>query len=611
MAYADFVHPDAPIIRSQASGSYFLVNGEALGLTNTRLDYGKIGPACIVKVAEGDYRLWCEMVANQPNFGGTTSYVGQIGAFDGDTTTAYATSSDGTTWTFRDTAATGTPDTVLNPASSPGTTSTDWMRGESSPGTVLYDPDAALWKCWGHGGNNTGPRQLFYATSSDGLSWTFGNSGAAILSAGSGGSWDDLLVADARVVRISSTSYIMLYRGMSVAVNLPLIGRATSSDGVSWSKYGSAAVLGSGSGWDAFGIYPGGLIYDIGTGHMHLWYGGDNAGNNGGQGLGYAWSPDLGITWTRSPNNPVLLLSAAGLDSTQVGDTIDAYRDGNTYRISWGADEPTPNGLSGEFRGRLEGTTPAAPLTPNLVAVGAGAWTATSAAAFSPGLPTGWAINDVLVLVLHASNNDTFVVPASWTKLSPSGVAENNTAAQHVEIWWKLAATGEAAPSITLTTNTVTIVRGGMMCAVRGCPVDRSPFNLTSRVNNAANATVNTTNISPTTTPTLGIFAYAYEDDPTAASTATGPTDQEAWAPFVLTTSSLGNDASIGICNRKWDQTGSYGTPSTTVSGGTFANSPNVAFLLALDPFDVGPFPGSYQPLVASQSTPLVPILVQ
>jgi hypothetical protein len=611
MAYADVVHPDAPIIRSQASGSYWLANGEALGLANTQLDYGKIGPVCVVKVNQGDYRLWCEMVALEPNDGGTTSYTGQTGLFDGDTTTAYATSTDGTTWTFRDTAATGTPDTIINPNSSPGSTATDWMRGETSPGTVLWDAAAGVWTCWGHGGNNTGPRQLFYATSTDGITgWAFGNSGAPILSAGASGAWDDRLVADVRVIKISPTSYVMLYRGHGVTLGLPQIGRATSSDGISWTKTGTAPVLASGIGWEAFGIYPGGLIYDPNSGHMHLWYGGDNAGDNGGQALGYAWSDDLGVTWTRSPNNPVLSLSAAGLDSALVGDTVCAYRDGNTYRISWGAEKPTPNGLSGYFRGRLEGTTPAAPVSPDLVGVGTAAWTATSGASFSPGLPTGWAVNDVLCMILHVSSNGTFVVPAGWTKELPSAAAENNTTGQHVEIWWKWAVTGESAPSISLASNAVTIVRGGVIFAVRGCPVDRSPFNLTSRQNNAANTTVNTTNISPATTPTLGIFAYAYEDDPSAATTPTGPTDQVGWTAPTVQTTALGNDASIGIAYRKWDQTGSYLTPSMTVSGGTFAASPNVAFLLAFDPVDVGPFP-VYGPRVASEMTPLMPILVQ
>lgn len=594
MPYADFPHPDAPILRYQASGSYaYTANGEALGLANTRQDYSKIGPITVIKWGPGDYRAWVEMLSLAPNFGGPTSYAGQIGLFDSDTVTGYLTSSDAVTWTARDTGAAGVPDPIIHPNCSPGSTATDWMRGESSPGTVLWDPSAQVFKCWGHGGNNTGPRAIWYATSADGItSWAFGNSGAAVLSKGAGGAWDDGRVADCRVVQISPTSYVMLYRGTPASGN-PQIGRATSSDGISWTKTGTTPILASGTGWEAFGVYTGGLIYEPQRNQLHFWYAGDNAGDNGGQALGYAWSDDLGVTWTKSPLNPVITPSAAGLDKTQLGDTIFAYRDGTEYRISWGTDSST--GMAGYFRGRIEGHIPAAPLSPTFVAAGAGAWTATNGATFSPGLPTGWAVDDILLLVLHASNNDTFasLAGSGWTKRSPSAVSENNTAAQHVEVWWKRAVAGETAPSCSLTTNSVTIVRGGMMVAVRFCPTNRDPFMVESRLNNAASAIVNVTNISSTAVSTLGIFAYAYEDDPTSAVTPNGPTDQGAWQPFAISTSSLGTDAAIGFSHRKWGPIGSYSTPSTAVNGGTFANSPNVGMLFSLEGLPVEPLPPS------------------
>jgi hypothetical protein len=586
MAYADAPRLDAPLIRSQASGSYwFIANGEALGLANTRSDYNKIGPTVVLKLGPSDYRAWFEESALMPTFGGPTSYVGQIGAFDADTPGGYATATDGATWTARDTVPdANVPDRVIHPNCSPGSPSTDWMRGEASPGCVIWDPTAGLFKCWGHGGNNTGPRAIFYATSSDGIAWTFGNSGAPVLQAGATGAWDDGRVADARVIQISATSYVMLYRG-TPASGMPQIGRATSSDGISWTKTGTTPVVASGTGWDAFAVYTGGLLYDAPSGQMHLWYGGDNAGDTGGQALGYAWSDDLGATWTKSPLNPVLGLSAAGLDSATVGDTIFAYVDGATAKIQYGAEKPTPNGLTGYFRGRLEATVPFAPLAPTLVGAGASSFTATTGATLSPGLPTGWQPNDIHVLVAHRSDNTAMTALAGWTQL----FAQNNTTGQRVEVWWRRAVTGDAAPAVTFGTST--IVRGAVIFGVRGCPRDVSPFNLTSISANAASATVSTSNISPATAPTLGVFVYAYEDDPTAAATPAGPTDQQDWQPFSIATSALGTDMALGVSSRKWGQAGSYGTPSTTVSGGTFANSPNVGLLFAFDPLPVSPFP--------------------
>jgi hypothetical protein len=592
MAYADFVHPDAPMIRTQASGSYLFANGEALGLSNTRTDYDKQGPVCIIKMGPADYRCWIEGVALAPVNGGPRSYnrdATQTGDFDADTIVIYGTSTDGLTWTFRDTAAAGTPDPIVNPylPTNPSGGNTGWMRGESSVGRVLFDPDEQIWKLWGHGGNNTGPRQIYYMTSPDGIAWTFQNSGQPIMAPGAAGAWDDTSVTCDSLVKISPTSYVMLYRS-NRATTFTQIGRATSSDGITWTKYGTAAVLaGSGSGWDSDGVYGSGLAYDPSTGHMHLWYCGDSPGGLNGSAMGYAWSDDLGITWVRSPLNPLLVPSAAGLDTAQIGDSVGIYRDGNSYRIQYGVDKPTPNGLSGYFRGRLQAATFAAPLAPTLVGVGTAQWTATNGATFAPGLPSGWQPDDIHVLIAHRSENTAMTALAGWTQIA--GLSGNNTTGQRVEVWWRRAVAGDAAPTVTFGTST--IVRGGVIFGVRGCPRDVSPFNLSSRLDQTANTTVNTTDISPATAPTLGVFAYAYEDDPSAASTWVGPNDQVGWTPFTVQTTPLGTDAAIGVCSRKWGQSGSWSAPTTTVSGGTFAASPNVGLLFAFDPLPVAPFP--------------------
>jgi hypothetical protein len=357
LAYKDYRHPDATMTRMAAA--YLFANGEYRGLANTRSDYNKVGPLSVIKVAAGDYRAWPEMVSLAPISGGPRTYNGggtQSGDLDADTILGYWTSSDGTTWTGQDNPGTfGTPDRILTPNSptNPAGGNTDWMRGESSIGSLVYDAAAGLYKCWGHGGNNTGPRAIFYATSTDGQSWTFQNNGQAVLSKGASGTWDDKWVADSKVVRINAASYVMIYRGQPVTGN-PRPGLAVSADGLNWTKVGTSYVIPSGGGgsWDAGAIYPGGIIYDATFDVILLWYGGDATGDNGGQGLGYAWSPDHGVTWTKSPHNPVHGVSASGLDSAMVGDTIEAYRDVNLYRVHYGAEKNVPP----YFRGRIEAT---------------------------------------------------------------------------------------------------------------------------------------------------------------------------------------------------------------------------------------------------------------
>lgn len=313
-------------------------------------DYSKVGPACILKVGPGDYRCWFEGVTPLK-----TLQANQTGTFDYNTVCCYATSTDGVTFTKRDDNANGITDTIMSVAITPTNPvggNILWMRGETSPGTVLFDATANAWKMWGHAGNNTGPREIFYAESADGLAWVFQNNGQPVLTRGGSGAWDELLVTDPRVIRVSATSYVMLYRGQTPA-GLPKIGRATSPDGITWTKFGTVPVITSGTAgaWDDQAIYPLGLLYEGGV--MHGWYGGDANGDFSGQGLGYISSTDLGETWTRGQANPVIRLVAGTLDSINIGDTISAYRESPTaVRIHWGSERTA---TSPPFRGRLMG----------------------------------------------------------------------------------------------------------------------------------------------------------------------------------------------------------------------------------------------------------------
>jgi hypothetical protein len=228
--------------------------------------------------------------------------------------------------------------------------------------------------------------------------------------------------------------------------------------------------------------------------------------------------------------------------------------------------------------------------TPTFVGAGTIAWTATSGATFTPGLPSGWVADDIHVLFAHLSNNGALnTTPLSgWTKLSPSGAAENNTTAQHVEVWWRRAVAGDTAPGLTLASNSVTIVRGAIILGIRGCPTSGDPFSASSRSNNGTPAAniVTFATLTPPDANTRLLALYAYEDDPSAASTMSG------WGGFTVPSpSSLGTDAAIGYATRAWPTANSAtGALTTTVSGGTYGNtSPNVGVLLSFKPAATAP----------------------
>lgn len=311
-------------------------------------DYDKAGPASIVKLGDDDFRCWYEGVTPVKTLDPTN----QTGTFDYDTTICYATSLDGLSWTKRQSGSnTEVVVSVGITSTNPGGGSLTWMRGESSVGTVIWDKEDNTFKLWGHGGNNTGPRAIFYATSNNGLSWTFQNSGQPVLEKSSTSTdWDGSWVADARVVKIGVGNYVMLYRGQS-ATSTPQLGLATSTDGITWTKGAANPVVARGSAgtWDDSVIYGGGLTYDV-NGRLHLWYSGSSVGDDGGEALGYAYSNDFGKTWVKWVGNPVLTRSVSGLDSVSMGDTVGAFVHGRRTYVHWGSER---SDLSPAFRGRL------------------------------------------------------------------------------------------------------------------------------------------------------------------------------------------------------------------------------------------------------------------
>jgi hypothetical protein len=330
-----------------APGS-FAVTGVAAGITRPKTYYGtpltrggsnpiirnatsagqydtvKVGPAQILKMGSTDYRMWYEAVEDD----GTIT-----------TTVAYATSTDGTSWTKYGS----------NPLF---TTSQGWeLDEEVSPNTVLWDPDAAVFKMWYHAESNAagGERKIGYATSSDGLAWTKYVSNP-VLGLGGASAFDETSVHDVRVVRVSATDYRMWYMGRA-STGVLNVGYATSADGISWTKYGSNPVFGLGTSgaWDDERLMGFTVIALNDMTEFHAWYIGGNQAAGGIDAVGHARSND-GITWTRNPLNPVLS-DATGENIT---DTIHAYRDGaalDRIRVHYGHYDLTASPV---LRGRGE-----------------------------------------------------------------------------------------------------------------------------------------------------------------------------------------------------------------------------------------------------------------
>lgn len=235
------------------------------------------------------------------------------------------------------------------------------------------------------------------------------------------------------------------------------------------------------------------------------------------------------------------------------------------------------SGARDDLRVRLVANYPGTGTLPNAAPtiVGAGSFvsTATNAATLTPGLPSGWAATDIHILIAARGDNTVMTSLAGWTQIA--ALSANNTIALRTEVWWRRAVVGDTAPTITFGSST--IVRCARIIGIRGCPTGSSPFDTQSISNNAASATVTFGTITPTVDNTLLLALFSYEDDPNNASALSG------FGAFDVQGTTAGNDMDLAHASRSYPTGGvATGALTSTVSGGSFANSVNTGILIAL-----------------------------
>jgi predicted GH43/DUF377 family glycosyl hydrolase len=134
-----------------------------------------------------------------------------------------------------------------------------------------------------------------------------------VLQPGPQGSWDDVQAAPGSVLK-TDDGYVMFYAG-----NKKAVGMATSTDGITWTKYNDPTTSGPefGASDPVFGVSKGAPTWDdvevyqprvvqSPEGFVMLYTATGSAPGMGRAAHGMAISED-GIHWTRLPENPVLL----------------------------------------------------------------------------------------------------------------------------------------------------------------------------------------------------------------------------------------------------------------------------------------------------------------
>ena len=139
-----------------------------------------------------------------------------------------------------------------------------------------------------------------YATSSDGVSWTKYNANPVLIPGGNGG-WDNWALSIFTVV-FNGTHYEMWYGAQSFRDVPGRIGVAVSVDGINWTKYPNNPILGYGPGWDSTWMSCPSVVMN--GSQYAMWYNAQNS-VSGLQSIGLATSSD-GFSWTKYGQSPVL-----------------------------------------------------------------------------------------------------------------------------------------------------------------------------------------------------------------------------------------------------------------------------------------------------------------
>jgi len=293
--------------KNNATASTRCDSGSACGYSDGRMALGNSGRGDDAHVYSGNV------------FKDGSIYRMYYPASDGATWRVYlATSPDGLTWTKYDNNIEAPSDTTGTNGRIPlGSTA-----GTGDDAGVLYPSvmkDGSTYKAWYVGYDGTKYR-IYYATSSDGLTWTKVNnaipttcdSGSACsygdgrLGLGTTGKGDDNQIIAFNVIKDGST-YKMYYTGDDGTDRH--IFMATSADGLTWTKYDNALPAdsdnistngriptgSSGTGDDKY-VMPGTVIKE--GGYYRLWY----SGYDGALWRGYYAISSDGLTWKKVNN---------------------------------------------------------------------------------------------------------------------------------------------------------------------------------------------------------------------------------------------------------------------------------------------------------------------
>lgn len=227
----------------------------------------------------------------------------------------YATSPDGLKWTKN----------AANPVLKPGAQH-EWDGIHTRCSAVLFDGQVYRMYYMGTGANTR--EQIGLATSSDGIHWQKYQHNP-VLRPGAFGAWDQVLVYHPEVF-LDGGKFYMWYAGYNGAIVRG--GLAISSDGIQWNKHDNNPVLDIGvtGAWDDYSVWPNGGIARR-DGRFYLLYSASSSNNPSRGALGLATSSD-GVSWTKYSHNPVLQAGTGSWNQAGLGPGSMLF-DGQVFKL--------------------------------------------------------------------------------------------------------------------------------------------------------------------------------------------------------------------------------------------------------------------------------------
>lgn len=168
---------------------------------------------------------------------------------------------------------------------------------EVSETKILYED--GIYKMWYLCTYNSGRGNIWYAESHDGINWT-NKTTSPVLDYGTPGSWDSYSLGSGAVIKEGS-NYVMYYNGSSQLYGQVSIGMAISTDGIHWQKNSTPVITPDSSLQYYIGVES--VIKE--NGKYYMYYGSSPGYNYNAFSINLATSTD-GVSWTKYSGNPIL-----------------------------------------------------------------------------------------------------------------------------------------------------------------------------------------------------------------------------------------------------------------------------------------------------------------